>query len=82
MTVELTRQLVNVETGSPDEAGCLLFSDGRLVAVFVQLGREHNSGLAGKWFLEHAFGSLDKNDQPIFDDLEAAESWITARLSG
>ena len=82
MTVELTRQLVNVETGSPDEAGCLLFIDRRLVAVFVQLGLEHNSGLAGKWFLEHAFGSLDKNDQPIFDDLEAAESWITARLSG
>jgi len=52
-----------------------------LVAVLVQLGFEHNSGLAGKWFLEHAFGSLDDRKQPVFEDLDAAERWVVSRLA-
>jgi len=81
MAVKLSRRVVRVDTGSPDEEGCLLFADDRLVAVLVQLGFEHNSGLAGKWFLEHAFGSLDDRKQPVFEDLDAAERWVVSRLA-
>jgi hypothetical protein len=78
--VKLTRRIVRVDTGSPDEDGCLMFADDRLVAVLVQLSVEHNSGLAGKWFLEHAFGSLDDPERPVFEDLDAAERWVASRL--
>ena len=78
--MKLTRRLVRVDTGSPDEDGCLIFADDRLVAVLVQLGVEHNSELAGKWFLEHAFGSLGHCEQPVFEDLHAAERWVASRL--
>jgi len=81
MAVKLSRRVVRVDTGSPDEEGCLLFADDRLVAVLVQLGFEHNSGLAGKWFLEHAFGSLEDRKQPVFEDLDAAERWVVSRLA-
>lgn len=74
----LTRELIKVDTGGPDEEGCLVFEDGRLVAVLVRLSSEHDSSLTGKWFLEHGFGPLDTSEHPIFDDLPAAERWIAA----
>jgi hypothetical protein len=76
-----TRRPVRIDTASPDQQGCLIFADGRLVAACVQLGVEHDPGLAGKWFLEHGFGRLSDCEQPVFDDLDAAERWIVAHLA-
>lgn len=75
----LTRQSVRVDTGGPDEEGCLVFDNGRLIAVLVRLSSEHDQMLDRKWFLEHGFGELDTSEHPVFDDLGAAEGWIAAR---
>lgn len=73
-------QPVRVETGSPDEEGCLAFVDGRLVAVLVRLSDQHD-GAMGHWFLEHGFGRLDGPAHPTFANLEAAQDWISLRLA-
>jgi hypothetical protein len=73
----LTRQFVRVDTGGPDDEGCLLFDEhGTLVAVLVKLSGQHHGDIVGKWFLEYGFGILDKHDHPIFDTLDDAEKWV------
>jgi len=57
----------------------LLYFDGRLVAVLVKLSDQHDHDIAGKWFMEHAFGSLGW-EHPVLDTLEDAESWIRANI--
>jgi hypothetical protein len=78
MTVTL--QPVCVETGSKDEEGCLVFSDGRLAAVLVRLSEEH-ADLAGRWHYEHGFGPLETPSHPVFESLDAAQEWIRQRLN-
>ncbi|MDR7036671.1 MULTISPECIES: hypothetical protein [Methylobacterium] len=73
-------QPVRVETDSSDEAGELVFADGRLVAVLVQLSDEHEAE-AGMWFLEAGFGRLQTPDAPKFADLDEARAWIEQRLA-
>src|ERR1051325_7159453 len=80
--VQFTRQMVQIDTASPDQDGCVLLADGRLVAVLVRLNGVHGPDLSGKWFLEQGFGALDEPDHPVFDDLDAAENWISSRLAG
>jgi hypothetical protein len=77
--VTFARQPVRVATGGLDEEGCLIFSDDRLVAVMVRLSDQHEE-FAGEWFLEAGFGRLEGPQHPTFDDLEAAQTWIAARL--
>lgn len=78
--MSLDLQPVRVETGTDDEEGCLVFADGRLVAVLVRLSDQHD-GLAGQWYHEHGFGpALDEPAHPVFPTLEAAQDWIDERL--
>jgi hypothetical protein len=76
--MKLRLQKARIATGGPDEEGYLFFGDERLVAVLVRLSHQHEEQ-AGKWFLEHGFGPLDNGEHPIFDDLDAAQSWILRR---
>jgi hypothetical protein len=69
-------QSVRVETGSPDEEGCLMFASGKLAAVLVRLSAEHGEK-AGGWYLEKGFGRLDAPTHPIFPDLQAAQDWLS-----
>ena len=79
MSLEL--QPVLVDTGTKDEEGCLVFADGRLVAVLVRLSDQHD-GVAGQWYHEHGFGpELEKPAHPIFPTLDAAQDWICERRS-
>lgn len=73
-------QPVRVDTGGADEDGCLVFLNGRLVAVLVRLSDQHGD-MAGYWFLEHGFGQLGGPRHPVFDGLDAAQDWI-ARQPG
>lgn len=77
--MNLTLQPVRIETGSPDEEGCLIFADGKLLAVLVRLSAQQGD-LIGRWYLEKGFGYLDGPAQPTFPDLEAAQSWVSARI--
>ena len=69
---------VRVATGH-DEEGCLVFVDDRLLAVLVRLSEEHEDA-AGRWFLEAAFGVLDRHEHPIFADFDAGLAWIASRV--
>ena len=74
-------QPVQVATGSDDQESQLVFADGFLAAVLVQLSQQHDED-AGKWFLEAGFGRVDDFRAPIFADLDEAQAWIEARLTG
>jgi hypothetical protein len=78
--VTFSRQFVQVNTSGPDQEGCLLFDEnGALVAIVVKLSGQHEVGTAGKWFLEHGFGSLEF-EHPTFDSVEDAETWLIGML--
>jgi hypothetical protein len=76
--MNLVLQPVKVRTGEEEE-GRLVFADGWLVAVLVQLSDAHEDE-AGCWFLEKGFGRLDRPDPPVFRDLPTAEQWIKEHL--
>jgi hypothetical protein len=75
--VSLALQSVRLETGSPDEEGCLMFASGKLVVVLVRLSAQHGEKV-GHWYVEKGFGRLDGPSHPIFPDLQAAQDWICA----
>ena len=72
-------QPVRVATSIGGEEGCLLFSDGHLLAVLVRLSDGYHD-LSGSWFLEHGFGRLDGPTHPVFETIDAAQRWIETRL--
>jgi hypothetical protein len=75
----LTTQPITIETGGPDEDGCLVLANGRLVAALIRLSDGH-AEMAGRWYLEHGFGPLDGPTHPTFSDLDSAQGWIARRL--
>ena len=78
--MKLTLQAVQVVNGH-DEEGRLVFADGRLIAVLVQLSDMHEDlGVAGHWFLESGYGFRWARERAVFPDLEAAQAWISQRL--
>jgi hypothetical protein len=77
--VTLTLQPVRVGTDY-DEDGCLVFADDRLVAVLVRLA-EHHGKLTGQWYYENGYGRLDGPEHPTFQDIDAAQEYITSRLA-
>ncbi len=78
MTLRL--QPVQIATGSYDIEGHLVFADGFLAAVLVQLSDFHDD-MAGMWFLEAGFGSVDTVIRPTFTDLDEAQTWIEQQLA-
>ena len=78
--MRLHLQPVQVATGSNDTKSHLVFADGFLVVVLVQLSEQHEDE-AGRWFLEAGFGCVDHSNTPTFANLEEAQAWITRQLS-
>jgi hypothetical protein len=78
--MSLRLQPVHVATGSDDAESQLVFDDGFLVAVLVQLSDQHEDE-AGSWFLEAGFGPVDTATPPTFADLDEAQGWIEERLA-
>ncbi|HEV2564190.1 MAG TPA: hypothetical protein VGU19_03795 [Microvirga sp.] len=77
--MSLRLQPVQVGTGGSDTESLLVFSDGFLVAVLVQLSDEHEE-TTGMWFLEAGFSPVDHPVPPTFADLDEAQVWIAQRL--
>lgn len=73
-----------VDTASPDEKGCLVLADGRLVAVLVRVAGTHikqgGVKLSG-WQMEAGFGQCAVPVPPLFDSLADAATWIRTQLS-
>lgn len=78
--MSLYLQPVQVATGSNDTASNLVFADGFLVAVLVQLCEQHEEE-AGRWFLEAGFGRVHHPHPPTFANLEEAQGWIWQQLA-
>ena len=79
--VGFSRQHVYLATGTPDTNGQLIYADGQLVAVLVQLEGWSHGDLRGRWHLKAAFGSCSDGGPGLFDNLEHAEDWIYKRLT-
>ncbi len=78
--MSLRLQPVRVATGSHDTESQLVFSEGFLVAILVQLSDDHED-MAGMWVLEAGFGSVEHPCPPTFANLDAAQVWIAQQLS-
>ena len=77
--MNLRLQPVQVATGSDDQESQLVFHEGFLVAVLVQLSAMHESD-AGNWYLEAGFGRVADLNPPLFADLDQAQVWIADKL--
>ena len=78
----ITLQPIRVRTGSLDTEGRLALADGELIAVFVRLDDEiHGEDHQGRWFLETAYGSLQRAMPPLFGSLAEAEEWCRAEIA-
>jgi hypothetical protein len=79
--VTITLQPIRIRTGSKDTEGRLALADGELVAVFVRLDDEIHGADQGCWFLETAYGSLQRAMPPLFGSLAKAEDWCRAEIA-
>ena len=73
-----------VETDSPDEKGCLVLANGRLVAVLVRVastGIEHDRKKLSGWQMEAGFGRCAVAVLPLFDTLGDAVAWVREQLT-
>ncbi|MDB5598823.1 MAG: hypothetical protein JWN71_867 [Xanthobacteraceae bacterium] len=77
MPDRVTFQPVEVAVAGQTD-GRLVFVDGKLVAVLVKLDGSHDD-LAGRWYAEAAFNSLERMSEHTFADLPAAVEWIASR---
>ena len=79
--MRLTLTPVRVAISGDDLESFLVFDQGYLVAVLVQLSAIYGED-AGQWFLEAAFGRLHySKPPPTFADLDVARAWILAQLA-
>jgi len=77
--MSLHLQPVQIATGCEDQESQLVFHEGLLVAILVQLSDLHEAD-AGKWFLEAGFGRVDEPCPPVFAEIGDALAWISAKL--
>ena len=69
----VTFRAIEVETGSMDREGVLVFEAERLIAILVRLSDLHEDA-AGTWHLEYG-PSFRKRPAP-FNSLDQAVTWI------
>lgn len=85
-TPTLTLTPVPVLTDGRAEEGRLVFVEGCLVAVLVQVSAEEAEPQeGGGWFLEAGFGPcgpLLAMPPPLFSTLEQAQDWVRDRVAG
>lgn len=74
--VEVTWQLIRIETGTSEEDGRLVLVDGKLVAVLVCLSDDYpQPELHGQWFVEAGFGPIFQKHE-AFPTFEDAVAWV------
>lgn len=72
---------VTILTGSDDEDGRLVSTNGRLVAVLIRLSDKVHAELVGSWFLEVGFGPCSQVTPQVFKSLDEARGWIEGQLA-
>lgn len=82
MTLDVTFQPMLVETGTADEEGQLVHTNGRLVAVLIRLADPgHSPADRGKWQLEVGFGPCAVEAPDAFAALADAEAWVRRQFA-
>jgi len=75
-------QPVEVDTGTSDRDGFLVFVDNALVAVLVRLEDKEHGAMRGQWLLEVGFGRCNATPQTsVFKSPDDAQKWVLKRLS-
>ena len=74
----ITLRPVQIETGSSDHEGMLVFDENRLLAILVRLSELHEND-AGIWHLE--YGPTFGRHPGTFANLEQAVSWIEEHIA-
>ena len=71
-----------VNTACPDEKGCLVLADVRLVTVLVRAGDsvEQDRERLSNWHMDAGFGCCAVPVPPLFGTLADAVAWICTRL--
>lgn len=75
--MRLTLEPTTVASEFGDSRAKLVSMDGRLIAVLARLGQLHGD-LAGRWFVEAAFGSATALIGESFATLDEFEAHIVA----
>lgn len=79
MTRSIAMQRVDVDTGSADREGRLIFRQGRLVGLLVRLDGEEHGQMRGRWHMEAAFDGR-RCPSRLFSTPSQAEEYL--RQSG
>lgn len=69
---------VRLRTGCSDQDGRLIFLNGELTAVIVQLSDEAHQQDIGQWSMEADF-SLIASKSPLFASPQDAIDWLASR---
>ena len=74
-------RLEPVTIGGVEEGeGLLAYCNDRLVAVLIRLA-EGQGASTGCWFVEKAFGPLDRPQHPLFADMEELRTWLASEMA-
>lgn len=81
MTLAIAMQRVDVDTGSADREGRLIFRCGRLVGLLVRLDGEEHGQMRGRWHLEAAFDGRRRPSR-LFSTPSQAEEYLRQGAAG
>ena len=82
MEGRITFEPLEILTDCEDYEGCLVFADGKLVAVLVRLSDPvYDRHLRGSWYLEASFGAALEMRHDVFTSLDEAARVIGAELT-
>ena len=81
MTSAIAMQRVDVDTGSADREGRLIFRQGRLVGLLVRLDGDEHGQLRGRWHVEARFDGR-RSPSRLFPTLLDAEQYISRCVAG
>lgn len=70
---------IRIKTDSADHNALMLFYDGELAAILVELTDECHGVACGQWTIEAIYGLHLGRPPPAFGSAEEAAGWISLR---
>ena len=70
-----------IRTDSDDSNGVLLFDDGELVAILIELADESHGDQRGRWIVEAIFGVQRARNSKTFARASDAADWVSENVN-
>ena len=70
-----------IRTDSGDNQAILLFDDGALVAILVELADVSHGDRRGEWIVESVFGLYQARSRTSFPSASDAAGWVTDNIN-